>query len=120
MLGLFLKFWGWRMRKADVVRDSILFQNYIEQGNYFPEVNSPTKGRTLVCPWIARLKVKLMMELGMSESEVLNRPLALSNIEYCAIGESAGTIEMFSERDAAFLEYHKKRLAEEKEKGHSE
>lgn len=119
-LGLFLKFWGWKMRKANVARDAVIFQRYIEEGNYFPEVNSPAKGRSMVCPWIARLKVELMKELRLGESDILNRPLALSNIEFCALGETAGTINMFSERDEAFLEFHKRRVAEEKEKGLSE
>ncbi len=118
-LGMFLKFWGFRTRKANLLREIQIFQDYIIDGNFFPEVNTPSKGRTMVCPWIARLKVELMIELGLSETEVLNRPLALSNIEYCAIGETNGTISMFSEKDAAFLEFHKKRM-EEEQKGHAE
>ena len=113
LLPFFLKFWGWKNRKADLKEESRKFLQYLDDGRFHPDINRKEGGKELQIPCEARLKVLMMKELGLNESEVLNRPLSLCHWEWCALGEMNGSIELFSNRDEALFEYHRKRLESE-------
>lgn len=111
--GMFLRVWGFLARRYDVIAEAEKFKQYVKAGSYWPDVNPPTAGKKMVCPWENRLKLSLMKEMKLTESEVLNRPLAQSHIDFCTIGEMNGVLEMFSEENEAFLNFHKNRIAQE-------
>lgn len=114
-LPLFLKLWGWHLRKRDFRKDCEIFESYLQSGYYCPDINVPVGQRRsgTAMPWQQRLKIFLMIKLHMTESEALNRPLALSNMDWATAGELDGTLELFSDRDEAFLNYHANRMKTE-------
>ncbi len=114
-LPVFLKVWGWFIRKRDFRVESEIFEQYLLAGNDCPDVNQNVSAeqRELAMPWQERLKVMLMVKLHLTEQEALDRPLALSNMDWCCLGELDGTINLFNNRDEAFLDFHKKRMAED-------
>jgi len=60
-----------------------LFSTYFKEGSKIPAYQYTDTGTSAVgCPWTQVLKVTLMSELGMSETEVLNRSLRLSWWDY--------------------------------------
>ena len=102
----FFKFRGWRVRKCNLAEQMMVFRMYLQEGlgvadkNY---IEGQSKGRPLASPWENRLKLILMEKLGLSESEVMNRPLSRSQLDYDTISEMEGGTEFFSSRDAAMF-----------------
>lgn len=114
-LGLFLRFWRMRLRVATKATEGtkgswsaelIRFVNYVRAGTWMPEVNPPKAGtgRALKSPWPFRLAAILMRELGLSESDALNMPMARASAYYAAIGDLEGTVDLFGPEDQALLD----------------
>jgi hypothetical protein len=104
-LPVFLKLWGWCFRKFDVRVEAAKFTKYIADGCECPEVAIPADARTLSGAWESRLKLFLVRRLRLSAEEAMDYPLALAWQEYCAFGESEGTITLLSESDKASLDF---------------
>ncbi len=116
------RFWGWRVRKMNIAeqiralrteRDSfaekmkafgdVTSLDDVKTAEYDTIVQGKSGRRELGAPWEARLKVILMKELHLSESEVMNRPLVMSVFDYDVLSELEGGTEFFSKRDAALF-----------------
>jgi hypothetical protein len=110
-----VKKWGKKVAKAvkkgriDLAVEAVNFRDYVLHGNEEPDINRNVKqsGRPLASSWEARLKICLMRELRLTESEALNRSLRQSNLEMASIAEMEGTAEPFSKEDKALFDIAK-------------
>ena len=68
-------------------------------------------GKSFGAPPEQTVKVGLMSQLGLSETEVLNRPFSLCLWDMATLAEMNGTLKIYSQRDAEL-----KQQAEELEK----
>ncbi len=77
-LPLKLKVWGYRCGKFDVGAKIKLFQDYIEANTKQPDYWSEREGgsRAPGAPIVQSMKVTMMSEFGMSESDALNTPFS--------------------------------------------
>lgn len=122
-LPIFLRLWRWRIRNMDRNREQIKFGRYIEAGCWQPDENTPKdrKLKWMGSPWEVRLKCTLMQELGYTETQVMNRPLALCRLDAATLSEMDGRTEMFNCADEALFAKVKELEAEEaKEKDAAE
>lgn len=104
-LPLFLKLWGFAYRKFDMRAESERFQEYIARGELKPELQSPDNGVPLVSRWESRLKMFMVRELRLTIDEAMDYPLSLAWEEYCAHGETAGTITLMSDAHRQSLDF---------------
>ena len=69
---------------------SQLFREYIDAANTLPNLFTDGKGQSIGSPPIQVLRVTLMRELHLSDTEVMNRPLSLCWYDYSTIVELEG------------------------------
>ncbi len=109
-----VKYWGWRARKLDLVKETLAFRDYVSEGRRFPNdicyrVKVESEERELSSPSVQRTKIFLMRELAMTEHEFYSRPLALSVADFCTIQELEGVMGAMSENDKAMWAEVKRR-----------
>lgn len=98
-----IKLWGWRCGAFDAVGKVQLFQEYINDHAQLPDIivierNSGDFSDTGT-PTIQAVKVSLMANLGMSESEALNTPYALAFWNHYAWAEARGAIQIVDDKE---------------------
>jgi len=93
---------GWvRPRKVDLGEKTKLFLDYVEQGLRWPKFfyEDQQASATAGAPFVQTVKVVLMKEVGLSESDVLNRPMALCLWDYITLGELNGKVQIYNEAE---------------------
>lgn len=65
-----------------------------------PELAAGTRGGTLRSPTLAALKVAAMCDLGLTEAEIMDRPLGLTIWEVLVAAERRGDVELKPTPDA--------------------
>ncbi|MDA7624668.1 hypothetical protein N8697_00700 [bacterium] len=81
------------------------FVEYLEEGLAGPKLwTKDGSGQNLGAPPEQVVKVALMSKLGLSETEVLNRPFSLSLWDIATLAEMNGTLKIYSEQDAELKE----------------
>lgn len=132
-LNVALRFWGWRCARAvkkgrlNLASEMVKFTDYIKDAGEEPDINRDTSkgGRWAGSPWELRMKLELMkMFPGLTEEQILNRPLRQCNIEIAARDEMEGKVEIFNKddeqlfkmaNDPKVFEELEKRIAAERE-----
>ncbi len=90
---------------GDVKARSSWFCDYLEEGLSGPRLwTKEGGGQNLGAPPEQVVKVALMSKLGLSETEVLNRPFSLSLWDIATLAEMNGTLKIYSQRDADMQE----------------
>ena len=93
------------------------FVEYMEEGLDGPKLWTKEKsGGTFGAPPEQTVKVGLMSQLGLSETEVLNRPFSLCLWDMATLAEMNGTLKIYSQRDAE-LKQQAEELEEAIERG---
>lgn len=89
----------------DLPGKASLFKDYFDAGMVIPNYTASDTGTSSVgSPWPQVLKLTLMSELGMTESEVLNRPLHLCWWDYLGWRELNNKgVHLLSQNDAEIL-----------------
>ena len=81
------------------------FCDYLEEGLDGPKLwMKESGGPSLGAPPEQIVKVALMSKLGLSETEVMNRPFSLSLWDMATLAEMSGTLKIFSQHDADLQE----------------
>jgi hypothetical protein len=82
------------------------FNDYIMEGLDGPKLwqKEENKGKTLGAPPEQVIKCSLMSKLGLSESEVLNRPFSLSLWDVATLSEMDGNLRIYTDKDAEYQE----------------
>ncbi|HWN95006.1 MAG TPA: hypothetical protein VNT99_08235 [Methylomirabilota bacterium] len=101
----FLKLWAWRNRRADLRAASAQFMAYLTAGRWMPEVNIPTNSRELPSPWPLRSLALLMHHFHLSENEALDMPLSQANALLCALFDTKGEIDLYSEGNSSMFKH---------------
>ena len=114
-LPVFLRVWGLFLRRCNWIESFAIFEDYLQQGRSCPEVNVPVRDQrnSPATPWQQRLKLFLVMKMGLTEADALARPLALSHEDWCAAGEMEGVLNLLNDHDRAFLDFHAARCRAE-------
>lgn len=96
----------------------VLFQFalYLSEGMAGPKVWSKGEGKRLGSPPEQTVKVAMMGELGLSESEALNRAYSLCLWDMAALSELRGLTQVYGKEDET-LEEQKRELERKIEKG---
>jgi len=92
--------WVRKLRKLDFISKIQEFRRYWFYGNLVPTysiVDDKGANEWSGTPWPQRLKIVLMSELGLTESEVLNRPLRLCWWDYLCFEELRGNVNVISD-----------------------
>ena len=77
------------------------FANYLEEGLSGPKLWIKSDGaQKFGAPSEQVVKVALMSKMGLSESQVLNRPFSLCLWDMATLAELNGTLRIYSQRDA--------------------
>ncbi len=96
-----IKKWVKGLRKVNFLDKLQEFQRYWYYGNLVPEYTTTeedeSSGNWSGTPWPQRLKIVLMSELHMPESEVMNRSLRLCWWDYLCYEEIKGRVTVLSE-----------------------
>lgn len=93
-----------KKKTPNVSEEVAILLEYIALGLKCPTVwREDTEDATIKsgAPELALLKVSMMADLGLSESVVLNRPLALCYYEHFALQEFRGKLHIDGEQDEA-------------------
>ena len=96
------------------------FISYMEEGLDGPKLwtKSGSQGKSCGAPPEQVVKITLMSKLGLSETDVLNRPFSLCLWDMATLSELAGTLRIYSQHDADMQEQLKeleKQMEEENE-----
>jgi len=78
------------MKPATLVQASQMFQEYITAATTMPNLFTDGKGPTLGSPTAQLVRVVLMRELHLTDTEVMNRPMALCWYDYATLTELNG------------------------------
>lgn len=79
------------------------FAQYLGEGSRVPNFTMPgPSGGTRWTPWEQSMRICLMRELGLSESDVMNRPLVLSWWDYLTVKEEEGTLTISTQDEQEF------------------
>jgi hypothetical protein len=100
-----LKLWGWYCGNFDVLEAMRCFKKYVEyysaSPNYWLEQNNgSSKSGTSYAQF---LKVKMMQEFGMSDTEALNTAYNSAIINYLTTLEARGVIRFMSQEDEELI-----------------
>jgi len=105
--------WLKKVGSVDFQKKAELFADYLSNGQMVPEFRFTEKedqaSVQLWTPIEQRMRIRLMRELGLSESEVMNRPLTLCWWDYMTLKECRGECAILTEdaiaaEDAAWEE----------------
>lgn len=98
-----IKLWGWRAGAFDVVGKLQLFQEFINDHAQIPDIIVIERNNgdftDTGTPTIQAVKVSLMANLGMSESEALNTPYSLAFWNHYAWAEARGAIQIVDDKE---------------------
>jgi len=106
-----VRWWKLLSRKYDLRIEAAKFSGYLHAGMWTPEVNQPIGKddvRQLKAPRAFRLIPFLCSNLGLSESEAINFPIARACAYYGAIGDRAGEIDLVGDGEITILDHLKK------------
>jgi hypothetical protein len=106
----FLKFWGWRMAKQNLIDQAEIFELYLADARQRPTLDPfkhASRGEA-TCPPIYQLISVLMQRLNQPLSEIDRMPMRLANSLYHVWGDMNGTLQLASDRQLSFLEYARK------------
>lgn len=121
----FARIWGWLLRwrmTPDMFHVELQkFRGYLNSGSWAPETNTViAKGvemRTLKAPRVYRLVPFLCAQLGMTETQALNFPIARAHAYYAALADKAGEIDLSGGGQEDALMKHLADLEARAEKG---
>lgn len=87
--------------KATELEEKIgFFIKYLEDGQKIPDYQcEESSGVSVWTPWQQRMRVRLMKDLRLSESEVMNRPLARNWWDYLTLEELDGNLRICTEEE---------------------
>jgi hypothetical protein len=106
------KLMGWfGQRPINLVEKWQQFQQYMREGQWTPTFQRAENTRTVGIPIEQSVRVKLQRELGLSDSEILNRPWALCMADFYTLLDSDSIITIWGDSQLAEL----KRLREQAE-----
>jgi len=107
--------WFWRLLLRFTLKPKLVeaemdrFRGYLYSNAWTPEVNTHQTGvatHTLKAPRAYRIIPFLCSELGLTESQALNFPMARANAYYAAIADKDGKIDLTGGREEeAVLKY---------------
>lgn len=81
----FVKFWGWRCRKLDILGEIRSLWDYMEDQSKTPEIlRSENPGGGGGMPCISTLRVFLMADLHIPPSEIVDYPILLAQWDFYA------------------------------------
>lgn len=99
-----LKLWGWQCGTFDINAKLDMFARYMIEQQQFPECWSEEnsgRNRTSGIHFTEVIKVSLMSNLGLTESEALNKPLAIAlwdHITWCVM-QPESTLQVMNDRE---------------------
>jgi len=97
------------------------FRGYLNTGSWAPETNTVlargVEMRTFKAPRAYRLIPFLCAQLGMTEAQALDFPLARANAYYAALADKAGEIDLSGGDEETGLLKHLAELEERERKG---
>lgn len=95
-----------RSAGQDLSQKGDLLMQYMVDGSRRPDFTideGGTGGPTIWNPWQQRMRVRLMRDLRLSESEVMNRPLTLNWWDYLTLCELDGSLRICTEEEKALV-----------------
>lgn len=111
-LGLKLRLWSWRSRKADAKAELDIFGDYLKQGTLelplseVTMVNGENKvARPPGTPLVLILQQWLMTHFGLSEERAWDYPFGLAKMRWACHFEGEGTLHVYNAQDASFDQY---------------
>lgn len=95
-----------RVSKADFQTAADLFAQYIQEGSDCPGYQTPGAqgGVGRWTPWEQTMRVTLMRDLHLTESEVMNRPLTLNWWDFLTLKEDAGLLTICTDDERVFVD----------------
>ena len=99
----YVKYWGWHMRKLNIISEAKTFQAYRETGTWLPNINFKLENaRMMTAPQAVWLLAFLVKDCGMAPAEALDVPIARANALLYADMDSRGEVnfQSDSEREA--------------------
>mgnify|MGYP005992408037 FL=1 len=97
-----VKKWAAKLGKFDLNKVANSFKNYIDDSfENFPKywVEQKYSDAKSGANFAQAIKIRLLRSTNLTETEILNRPLALSVWDVCTILEQDGAITLFSKQD---------------------
>lgn len=118
----FARVWAIALRfsKSPLHAERSKFGEYLLAGTWAPETNELKAGystRTLKAPRVYRLVPLLCSQLGMSEAEAMDFPMARANAYAAALADKDGTIDLRGGSEEETLLKHLADLEARAEKG---
>lgn len=94
-----LKIWGLLAGKFNVAMATIIFQDYVMQSDFFPEIEQPPANacREISSPFEARLYLFLRRS-GINESEAMNMPIGMANALFVTDAEDRDRLKLIADR----------------------
>jgi len=91
-------------RKTDIIEAATFFTKYLAEGSDIPGYMMEEEGGAQCwTPWEQRMRVRLMAGLHLTESQVMNRPLALNWWDYLTLEEQAGNLRISTQEEQAHV-----------------
>lgn len=91
--------WVAKVGEVDFVEKGKLFGEYLERGKRYPDFKTEERdgvGGETWTPIEQRMRVRLIRDLGLTESEVMNRPLALCWWDFMTLEEEKGNCSILT------------------------
>lgn len=95
-----------KLRNVDWQKAADTLAEYIEEGSSAPGYSQPSGGGGVGrwTPWEQIMRVSLIRDLRLSESEVMNRHLALSWWDFLTLREDSGQLSILTSDEQSFAD----------------